>query len=77
MPKSVGCSRERGMKNRKMFARQAVPLLLGLLCRLKVSKGICLRNLGKELPLRARKLFRQRSWKRKYQDTHLRIGLKT
>lgn len=61
MPKSIGCSRERGMKNSKMFARLAVPHLLGLLYRLKLSKGICSRNLGKELPLRARKLFRQRS----------------
>ena len=61
---------------KRIFVHPVVPHLLELLFRLKLSKGICWRSLARELLLRARKLFRQKLWKRRYQDTLLRIGLK-
>jgi hypothetical protein len=63
-------------KMRGIFDHRVVPHLLVLPFRLKLSKGICWRSLAKELLLRARKLCRQKLWKRRYQDTLLKIGLK-
>jgi hypothetical protein len=74
MLKLMDYSGERKM--RAIFARPVVLRLLELPYRLKLSKGICWRSLAKELLLRARKLFRQKLWKRRYLDTLLRIGLK-
>jgi transposase len=63
-------------KMRAIFDHPVVPHLLELPFRLKLSKEICWRNLAKELLLRARKLCRQKLWKRRYLDTLLRIGPK-
>jgi hypothetical protein len=65
-----------GRKMRAIFDHPVVPHLLVLQFRLKLSKEIYWRSLEKELLLRARKLCRQKLWKRRYLDTLLRIGLK-
>jgi hypothetical protein len=74
MLKLMDYSGERKM--RAIFAHRVVPHLLVLPFRLKLSKEIYWRSLAKELLLRARKLCRQKLWKRRYQDTLLKIGLK-
>jgi transposase len=74
MLKLMDYSGERKMRG--IFVHLVVPHLLELPYRLKLSKGICWRSLAKELLLRAKKLCRQKLWKRRYQDTLLKIGLK-